>query len=325
MEALITVIVPLYNKKAEVGRTLNSILSQTMKDFELIVVDDGSTDGSAEIVKEYCDPRIHLIQQENMGLPATRNVGIRAAKTQIITFLDADDEWYPNFLETILSLRNKFPDAGLYGTAFDRCVIDQCEMNSVKGLPDKKWEGYIPSYFDVYVKSGHPPFSSCCAALDKKVFDKVGYFNPQSKIGEDTEMWGKVAFHFPIAFTTKICARYHLVASNKMIYKFSSFDKLPTIKFFESLDNNIVESYEHYEDLTKYIAYQELVSAYFNIGAGDYARARKNLQASRLKQFTIKRNALCFLTHLPMFISNAIIQYYTRIPILKYRIIKYFR
>ncbi len=100
--ALVTVIIPMYNKGELVGRSIRSILGQTYSDFEIIVVDDGSTDNGAEIVKGFEDERITLIRQQNSGPGAARNAGIEAANTEYIAFLDADDEWYPSFLENSL-------------------------------------------------------------------------------------------------------------------------------------------------------------------------------------------------------------------------------
>lgn len=83
------------------------------------MVDDGSTDGGMEVIKEFRDPRIRLIQQENRGVSAARNRGIEEARSELIAFLDADDEWLPLFIETILRLRSLYPNAGLYGTAYE--------------------------------------------------------------------------------------------------------------------------------------------------------------------------------------------------------------
>ena len=92
------------------------MLAQTEQEFEVIVVDDGSTDGGAAIVEHFADPRIRLITQENRGASAARNRGIRESWADLVAFLDADDEWYPAFLETALDLRRRYPGAGLYAT-----------------------------------------------------------------------------------------------------------------------------------------------------------------------------------------------------------------
>jgi glycosyltransferase involved in cell wall biosynthesis len=98
--AIITVIIPLYNKERQIKRAVCSVQRQTFKEWRLIVVDDGSTDSGPRIVREIEDSRIELIHQVNAGPGAARNAGIRLAKTPFVSFLDADDEWHPDFLET---------------------------------------------------------------------------------------------------------------------------------------------------------------------------------------------------------------------------------
>ena len=95
----VSVIIPLYNKGKYIARALDSVFSQTYQDYEVIVVDDGSTDNGPEIVKQYNDPRLRLIHQENAGPGAARNKGISESKGEFLSFLDADDEWLPEFLE----------------------------------------------------------------------------------------------------------------------------------------------------------------------------------------------------------------------------------
>ena len=115
---MISVVVPLYNKKSSIKSTIESVLAQTYKDFELIVVDDGSTDGSADVVKSFDDNRIRLISKENGGVSSARNEGIREAKNEFISFLDADDLWDKDFLLEIDKLINDFPEAGILGTSY---------------------------------------------------------------------------------------------------------------------------------------------------------------------------------------------------------------
>ena len=117
---MISVVVPLYNKEKSVRTTLESIRAQSYKEWECIVVDDGSTDKSREVAEQFKieDFRFKILSQENAGVSAARNAGIIAAKGEYIAFLDADDIWAPNYLETLAALINDFPDAGLYSLGY---------------------------------------------------------------------------------------------------------------------------------------------------------------------------------------------------------------
>src|SRR5690349_15888802 len=108
MKPLVSVIIPLYNKAPYLRRALESIASQTFADFEAIVVDDGSTDGSERIAAEFADPRFRVLRQPNRGPGSARNLGIAEARGELLAFLDADDEWLPDFLETTTSLLEKY-------------------------------------------------------------------------------------------------------------------------------------------------------------------------------------------------------------------------
>src|SRR5947209_3795753 len=103
----VSVIIPLYNKAPYVRRTLDSVRAQTFADYEVIVVDDGSTDGGAAVVEGFGDPRFRLIAQPNAGPGAARNRGLAEAGGEFVAFLDADDEWLPTFLERSLALLDR--------------------------------------------------------------------------------------------------------------------------------------------------------------------------------------------------------------------------
>lgn len=112
----ISVVIPLYNKEKSIARTIESILNQTLHDFELVIVDDGSTDNSVDIVRSFSDERIVLIQQKNAGPGAARNTGVRNAKADWIVFLDADDENLPDSLEFFAKMIDVHPEADIIDT-----------------------------------------------------------------------------------------------------------------------------------------------------------------------------------------------------------------
>lgn len=315
----VTVIIPLYNKKDEIGRAIDSVLNQSYKNFEVMVIGGKSTDGGENIVKSYNDSRIHLIQETGNGVSAARNQGIDEAKSQLLAFLDADDEWYNNFLETIVYLYYQYPNAGIYGTSFDRCVIDFCKVNKVNGLPSKEWEGYLPSYFNVYAKSGHPPFSPSCVAIDKSVFDNIGMFDINSKRGEDVEMWFRIAMRYPVVFTTKVCARYHIAASNKAMSSFNAYSIHPAVTYLKSIPEEVLSARNDYKDVLKCIEYLMLITAYFNLGSGNVKHAREIL-FSKSDYFHSKRLGLKLIVNLPTKLSGCIIHGYSLIPVYVYSV-----
>jgi len=202
------VVIPLYNKAPYIIRTLRSVLAQSYQFFEVVVVDDGSTDGGGDIVLSVGDPRIRLIRQENGGVSAARNRGIQEAKAELIAFLDADDEWKPNFLNLVLEMYNTYPEAGLYGTYYEFNGADTNIKRPIIKLPPDFRYGLLPNYFSAAL--GQPPICSSAVAVPRKVFEHVGGFKVGENIGEDLDMWGRIALYYRVAYTTEIGAVYHL-------------------------------------------------------------------------------------------------------------------
>ncbi|MGX8712352.1 MAG: glycosyltransferase family 2 protein, partial [bacterium] len=114
-----SVIIPLYNKAPYIRKTMESVLGQTFNDYELIIIDNGSNDGSSEIVARFTNPHIRIVRfAENIGVSNARNKGVELSSAPYITFLDADDWWEPTFLEEMAGLIERNPNAGIYGTGY---------------------------------------------------------------------------------------------------------------------------------------------------------------------------------------------------------------
>ena len=171
----VSVVIPLYNKGPYIKRALSSVIDQTFQDFEIIVVDDGSTDNGADVVRSFDDLRIRLIQQENAGVSVARNHGIDEAKAELIAFLDADDEWLPKFLETIIRMRNNFPEAGVYATAYLWHSFKGKIVPKHYGIPAYTWEGIMPNYFSV-VANRSLPLTASSVAIPKSILYDIGMF-----------------------------------------------------------------------------------------------------------------------------------------------------
>lgn len=111
---MISVVIPLYNKAHTIVNTLNTVFAQTFQDFEVVIVNDGSTDNSVEVIQQHFnDPRIRIIHQKNAGVSAARNKGILESRGEWISFLDGDDEWLPYYLEEVNNAANKLPRNGI--------------------------------------------------------------------------------------------------------------------------------------------------------------------------------------------------------------------
>ena len=200
----VSVIIPLYNKAAFIERAIDSILSQTVQDFEIVVVNDGSTDGGEIIVNAYTDSRIRLINQENSGVSVARNNGVYASRAEFVAFLDADDEWLPDFLDTVLRLRRKWPDAGLYGT--NRIIVNTSpKYKETLVLCHQRYDEGIYPYFKMSALGAHP-FCMSSVAIPKSVLMDVGLFRTNIKYYEDMEIYARIGLSYKI-----VCSPLHLV------------------------------------------------------------------------------------------------------------------
>lgn len=212
-----SVVIPLYNKEKYIQRTIDSVLNQNIQNFEILVVNDGSTDNSKNIVQQYLDKRIKLINQKNAGEASARNRGIAEATAQYIAFLDADDVWEENFLKTILELIKTYPKAGAYATAYKTKERDgKFHIISYKPLPSYPWKGIIPNYFNCLANNSYP-LSSSTTCIKKDILSLAGNFNTSLRIGPDIDMWIRTFMTTKIAFSSEICAIYYRDAENRSV------------------------------------------------------------------------------------------------------------
>jgi hypothetical protein len=178
-----------------------------MQDFEVIVVDDGSTDPGPEIVSSIGDNRISVLVRKNSGVSAARNAGIQAASADIVAFLDADDEWRPEFLATILRLRRNHQDCAVYATSYEICRAGMRRPALLRGLPKGFVEGVLEDYFVVASRSD-PPLWTSAVAVDRNAIRNVGGFPVDIHSGEDLLTWAKLALKYQIAYSAEPLAIY---------------------------------------------------------------------------------------------------------------------
>ncbi|MEJ8741351.1 glycosyltransferase family 2 protein [Phocaeicola sp. HCN-6420] len=207
---LISIVIPLYNKEQSITSTLQTVLKQTFQDFEIIIVDDGSTDHSVEEVNKVVDPRIRLIQQPNAGVSSARNRGIEEAKGEYIAFLDADDEWKPEYLETQYNLTQQYLDCSVFACNYEfRDIQGNVRSTIIRKLPFTREYGVLSNYFEV-ASCSHPPLWTSAVMVKKDAIQSVGGFPVGIKSGEDLLTWARLACRYIIAFARTSHVIYNL-------------------------------------------------------------------------------------------------------------------
>lgn len=205
---MFTVVIPLYNKELSIKATIQTVLNQTCQSFEIVVINDGSTDSSAKIVEDLNDGRIRLIHQANQGVSAARNHGIREAKHDWVAFLDGDDLWKKNHLEEIIKMMALFPNEKVYVTSFE--YSDKRRMFK---HPRHETIFKIENYFKEAIKENL--MWSSTVTLHKNCINEIGGFNTALAIGEDLELWARLARQKDIIKSSNVTAIYRVDAENR--------------------------------------------------------------------------------------------------------------
>lgn len=204
---MISVVIPLYNKDEYIVDTVASVLDQKFQDFELIIIDDGSTDDSvSEVEKHFSDPRIKLVRRQNKGVSIARNEGIQISKNQWIAFLDADDWWADNFLAEISEAIRLFPEKRLFASGRSRVFKSGEERYKNRFIPAEGKTDLV-DHFQVITKA-HPPINSSNVVIHKSLFEEKGYFRSGMSRHEDHDLWLRLCSEEEIVFVNKNLSFY---------------------------------------------------------------------------------------------------------------------
>lgn len=197
-----SVIIPLYNKSETIFDTVNSVLNQTYPHFELIIVNDGSTDDSLDVVNTVVDSRIRLINKPNSGVSDARNLGVAEAKYDWIAMLDGDDLKTPTALQEIAEAIRKYPKYKIFSTGYS-IIESQSQKTKYtnKFLPIEGETGII-DYIDC-TSAGEPPINSSNSVIHSDIFKKYGGFVSGHKNYEDHELWMRIYEENSIVFINK--------------------------------------------------------------------------------------------------------------------------
>ncbi|OEJ98980.1 hypothetical protein A8C32_07300 [Flavivirga aquatica] len=209
-----SVIIPLYNKESHIKDTLNSIIKQNFKDFEIIIINDGSTDGSLEAAKLVSDNRIKIYSQNNSGASSARNLGIKKAIGNYIALMDGDDIWYPNHLQEFHNSISKFPDAGLFCNAYDIKLSKSQIVKASYSIRKREIPHIIDDYF--LASTIRSLGWTSAIAFSKNDFYNIGEFKPKITSGQDLDFLIRFALKKTVIFNPKTTCYYDKTVANSL-------------------------------------------------------------------------------------------------------------
>jgi glycosyltransferase involved in cell wall biosynthesis len=267
-----SVVIPLYNKAPHVASALRSVLDQTLAAREVIVVDDGSTDGSREIVEQYGDARVRLLTRSppNAGGYAARNLGIETATSEWIAFLDADDHWHADHLQSLADAVARTGQTA--GGAFSRFEALKGGAREIYAVSRRYLSPDKPNSFGdmlrAWLDAGRCPVWTSVAAFRRDVLIRAGLFpSGRSLRGGDKDLWLRAMAIAPMAYSPAVTAEFHQDAVNR-VSRTTSHDALPliTITIRELLGRNAPPI----TDLLKRLSNHEIrLYAKYSAGAGN--------------------------------------------------------
>lgn len=289
MSPKFSVIIPLYNKAPYVRKALESVMLQTYSDFELIIVDDGSSDNSLEIVREFVgrldnkwkDDRLTIISQSNSGVAAARNKGVKESEGEYVCFLDADDWWSKDFLKVMDEATKICPNAGIYGVNY---------FSVRKGVSRQVLEGIPTGIINYFKKYYHPPYAmplwTGAVVIPRKVYDEIGGFNNELKMAEDFDLWTRIALKYPVYYTDKVMAYYN----QDVQVKWRAIGKLVEPKYhFVFHADYLLSEMEMNEDLRHAVDMVKIVCLkQYYLSNQYYQLARSELHKIRLDEYRDK-------------------------------------
>ncbi len=288
----ISVVIPLFNKKNTIGRAITSILNQTCvntKDIDIIVVDDGSSDGSGnnveELINTFTDRSITLIRQDNAGVSAARNSGVRHSKSPYVAFLDADDTYQPNFISEIDHLISLFPNSALFCTSYN-FVQNGAQTKTparVKKLSSNNDHQVLSNFF-LSAARGDLPFCASSICIKRPIFWDVGGFPEGENMGEDQSLYCQVALNYEIAYSTKPCANYYCDVSGSLMQTHKVATEMPYSKRIQKLIDQREIAADMLPSVKQYVAGHLTDLVRRNLMSGNSSAAKQLLKDPRSRK-----------------------------------------
>lgn len=243
-----SVVISVYNKERFIAATLDSVMAQTVQDFEVVILNDGSTDGSHDILKNYANnPQIRLYSEENKGAAAGRNYVINKAEGAYIALLDADDYWKPDYLAEHARLIEKYPNESVFATNSEVIskgkTLQRDYSVSIEGATDMVFDYFESSYMESILHSS-------TTVIKKEAFDEVGLYNPGIRSGQDTDLYVRLGLKYRVVFSPKICVQY-LIIENSLFRSSKKLSHKPTFEAYEQFEAEN-DGLKKFLDLSRY-------------------------------------------------------------------------
>lgn len=287
MKPYFSVIIPLYNKENFVLNTIKSVMNQTFTDYEIIIIEDCSTDKSLEIVSKIENDTLRIIKHEkNKGLSASRTTGINNANATYLAFLDADDLWKEDYLQELFQLTNDFPEAKLFATNYEEFYSDTKILLPENNSKNLKKSSLIPDFFEISL--AQPLYCPSSFCVEKSVFETIGYYDETITFGEDVDFNIRANSEFLLAYSKKPLVQYLMLSENQITQSKLSGKIITNFDKFETKN--------HSKSLKKFLDFHRYIMAKHYKLEGNYENFRKMKNGISTSSLNNKQ---LILLHLP--------------------------
>ena len=290
----ITVLIPLFNKRAYVGDSLRSVARQSFSDFEIVVVDDGSTDDGASVVMSLGIPQLRVVTQPNAGVSAARNRGLAESRSSLVAFLDADDVWQRDHLHHLWQLHAAFPDACLMANSFLEVRNNVQDRIDSQAITYRRVGDFIEE-----AASGRAWIFTSAAMVRRDTCLAIGGFRIGESRGEDVDLWIRMALSYPVAMSSYIGTFYRRVAGSLTSSHQVSQPDVAMRTITSALEDKCVSDTRR-QNLDELYSRMALAHAADSLLQRQPSVARRFIrEAARSKMYANRRRALSLLTFLP--------------------------
>lgn len=299
----ISVVISMHNQAGQILEAIDSVLKQTYSVKEILVINDGSTDGGDAIVKAASLPKVKVLDRKHQGDSVARNIGIQHAKCEYVAFLDANDIWMPMFLEDMVKLMAKYPQAGLFGSRY-QCIEPGNQFSDAHiALNNIDPTGMLMKDYFYVASQGDLPFVLSSVVVNKNLFKHVGGFRAGEVVGADQDFFARVALKADIAYSPNIQVLYFKTSSKQTCENNVPEKECPFSQRLNMLVQNKAVKPSLRHDIERYCAAHLCRIAKLNAMIGRYHVSAEILKDPRCKLTTRQYISAKLMTMIGSFFS----------------------